>query len=120
MRTARSVVRQFGAVGRRHLPEAQPSLCCKNLEPPARPAALDVENGTIGAARVACGGVGTRPWRMRSCERALIGKPPNRSTFEAAAQFALQGAHSLSGNGYKVELPPRTIVRTLEMAGDVP
>jgi xanthine dehydrogenase YagS FAD-binding subunit len=83
-------------------------------------AALDVENGTIRAARVTCGGVGTRPWRMRSCERALIGKPPNRSTFVAAAQFALQGAHSLSGNGYKVELLPRTIVRTLEMAGDVP
>jgi len=81
--------------------------------------ALDVEGGAIRAARIACGGVGTRPWRMRASEEALIGKAAGRDAFEAAARLALDGARPLSGNRYKVELLPRTIVRALEMAGEI-
>lgn len=82
-------------------------------------AALDIEGGVIRQARLAAGGVGTRPWRLRASEQALTGKAPNRQAFEAAAQLALEGARPLSGNRYKVELLPRTIVRALEMAGEV-
>lgn len=81
-------------------------------------AALDVEGGVIREARLAAGGVGTRPWRLRPSEAALIGKAPDRRAFEEAALLAVQGARPLSGNGYKVELLPRTIVRALEMAGE--
>jgi xanthine dehydrogenase YagS FAD-binding subunit len=82
-------------------------------------AALDIEGGVIRQARLAAGGVGTRPWRMRASEEALTGKAPDRHAFEAAAQLAVQGARPLSGNHYKIELLPRTIVRALEMAGEV-
>lgn len=82
-------------------------------------AALDIDGGVIRQARIACGGVGTRPWRMRACEAALIRKAPDRQNFEAAAQLALEGTHALSGNRYKVELLPRTIVRALQMAGEI-
>lgn len=82
-------------------------------------AALDIRNGTIRAARVACGGVGTRPWRMRAVEAALMGQSPRRSTFETAALRATAGVRPMSGNRFKVELLPRTIVRALEMAGEV-
>jgi xanthine dehydrogenase YagS FAD-binding subunit len=82
-------------------------------------AALDIEGGVIRQARLAAGGVGTRPWRLRASEQALTGKAPNRQAFEAAAQLALEGARPLSGNRYKVELLPRTVVRALEMAGEV-
>jgi xanthine dehydrogenase YagS FAD-binding subunit len=82
-------------------------------------AALDIEGGVIREARLAAGGVGTRPWRLRASEQALTGKAPDRQTFEAAAELALEGARPLSGNHYKVELLPRTIVRALEMAGEV-
>jgi xanthine dehydrogenase YagS FAD-binding subunit len=82
-------------------------------------AALDIERGVIRAARIACGGVGTRPWRMRPSEAALVGKSPDRAAFEAAARLAVEGARPSKGNRYKVELLPRTIVRALEMAGDV-
>jgi xanthine dehydrogenase YagS FAD-binding subunit len=82
-------------------------------------AALDVEGGIIREARIACGGVGTKPWRMRACEAALVGKAPERATFEAAAKLALDGVRPLAHNHYKAELLPRTIVRALEMAGDV-
>ncbi len=82
-------------------------------------AALSVEDGVIREARLAVGGVGTRPWRLRDCEAALIGKRPERQAFEAAAQLATQGARPLQHNHFKVELLPRTIVRALEMAGEV-
>lgn len=79
--------------------------------------ALETEGDTIRQARVAVGGVGTRPWRMRAVEEALKGKAADRIAFEAAAHLALEGTRPLSHNHYKVELLPRTIVRALEMAG---
>ena len=79
-------------------------------------AALEIEDGVIRQVCLAAGGVGTRPWRLRASEDALIGKAPGRQAFEAAAQLALEGARPLSGNHYKLELLPRTIVRALEMA----
>jgi len=80
--------------------------------------ALETEGDTIRQARVAVGGVGTRPWRMRTVEEALRGKAKDRNAFEAAAHLALEGTRPLSHNHYKVELLPRTIVRALEMAGE--
>jgi xanthine dehydrogenase YagS FAD-binding subunit len=79
-------------------------------------AALEVEDGRIRGSRIAAGGVGTRPWRLRACEDALMGKAPDRTAFVDAAAQSLDGARPLSGNGYKVELLPRTIVRALELA----
>ncbi|MFI4987505.1 MAG: FAD binding domain-containing protein [Alphaproteobacteria bacterium] len=81
-------------------------------------AALHIESGVIRAARLACGGVGTRPWRMRAAEQALIGRAPDRRNFEAAARLALEGAEPRAGNRFKLELLPRTIVRALEMAAE--
>lgn len=82
-------------------------------------AVLDIADGVIRGARLAVGGVGTRPWRMRAVEAALIGKAPDRQVFQAAALSALDGARPLSGNHYKLELLPRTIVRAFEMAGGI-
>jgi xanthine dehydrogenase YagS FAD-binding subunit len=80
-------------------------------------AALEVEDSTIRTARVACGGVGTRPWRLRACEQALIGQAATREVFQQAARRSLDGARPLSGNRHKIELLPRTITVALEMAG---
>ncbi len=82
-------------------------------------AALDVADGVIRSARLAVGGVGTRPWRMRAVEAALIGKAPDRQAFQAASRLALEGARPLSDNHYNLELLPRTIVRALEMTGRI-
>lgn len=81
--------------------------------------AMETEGGAIRSVRIACGGVGTRPWRMRASEAALIGKEPSRPVFEAAARLAADGARPAAGNHYKVELLQRTIVRTLEMVGEM-
>lgn len=82
-------------------------------------AALSVEQGVIQQARLAVGGVGTIPWRLRECETALVGLRPDRHSFEAAAKLATDGARPLRHNQFKLELLPRTIVRALEMAAEV-
>ncbi|MBB4016424.1 xanthine dehydrogenase YagS FAD-binding subunit [Chelatococcus caeni] len=82
-------------------------------------AILVIEGGVIREARLAAGGVGTKPWRLRASEAALVGQPAERRTFEEAARLAGEGARPLSHNHYKLELLPRTIVRALEMTGEV-
>jgi xanthine dehydrogenase YagS FAD-binding subunit len=75
--------------------------------------ALDVQSGTVRNARVALGGIGTKPWRSVEAERALIGKPATLATFQAASAAALSGAHPRSDNAFKVPLARRTLERAL-------
>jgi len=82
-------------------------------------AALDIDGRVIRAVRLAAGGVGTRPWRMRASEDALIGKAPDRAAFQLAAERALEGVRPLSGNRYKVDLLARAMVRALELTAEV-
>jgi xanthine dehydrogenase YagS FAD-binding subunit len=75
--------------------------------------ALDVRDGQVVDARVAVGGVATVPWRPTAVEAALRGKPATQASFEEAASLAADGARPLSGNGFKVPLLRRTVVRAL-------
>jgi xanthine dehydrogenase YagS FAD-binding subunit len=75
--------------------------------------ALDMDGNRIRDARVALGGVGTKPWRSREAERALVGQPATPAAFRAAAEVALRGAKPFSENGFKIELAKRTMVRAL-------
>ena len=74
---------------------------------------LDVSGGTIRSARIALGGVGTKPWRSRDAEAALTGKPATAVTFRGAAEAALRDAKGYGQNDFKIELAKRTIVRAL-------
>jgi xanthine dehydrogenase YagS FAD-binding subunit len=76
--------------------------------------ALDIQGGTINAARVAAGGVGTKPWRLPEVEAALIGKPADPATLKEAAEAAGQGAKAASMNAFKVVLLRRTVLRALQ------
>ena len=75
--------------------------------------ALDIQDSRIVDARVAVGGVATRPWRLASVEEALRGAPATEAAFEEAASVAAEGARPLSGNSFKVSLLKRTVVRAL-------
>jgi xanthine dehydrogenase YagS FAD-binding subunit len=79
--------------------------------------ALDVDGNNVRDARVAVGGVGTKPWNLPNVRDALIGKPLSQPTFEAAAKLATEGAKPLRLNAFKVELVQRTIVRALMNLG---
>jgi xanthine dehydrogenase YagS FAD-binding subunit len=74
---------------------------------------LASDGGTIRHARVALGGVGTRPWRSPEAEQALLGKPATRQTFAAAADAALRDAKPQSQNAFKVELARRCLISAL-------
>ncbi len=82
-------------------------------------AALELDNGTIRTARVALGGVGTKPWRATAAEEILQHAPVSEATFVAAANAALQGALPQQHNAFKVELAKRTMVRVLSTLGGI-
>ncbi|GAA2077273.1 FAD binding domain-containing protein [Actinomadura alba] len=75
--------------------------------------ALELHRGTIKQARVAVGGVGTKPWRLTTVERALAGRPATAETFESAVGNAADGARPLAHNAFKPALLRRTLIRAL-------
>jgi xanthine dehydrogenase YagS FAD-binding subunit len=80
-------------------------------------AALDLDGTTIRGARLALGGVGTVPWRLRAAEAMLQGKPLDKKTLDEAAEVALTGAIPQHDNVFKIELAKRTLVRVLTTVG---
>ena len=75
--------------------------------------AVDLDGPIIRDARVALGGVATRPWRSREAEAALRGHSAGPDTYRAAADAALAGAVPRGDNDFKIELAKRTLVVTL-------
>ncbi|WP_424893188.1 FAD binding domain-containing protein [Streptomyces sp. XH2] len=76
-------------------------------------AALDLRDGVIREARLAFGGVASRPWRALAAERALTGAPADGETFAAAADAELAAAEPLPHNAYKVTLMRNLVVAVL-------
>jgi xanthine dehydrogenase YagS FAD-binding subunit len=77
---------------------------------------LTISNSKIHRARIALGGVGTKPWRSPEAENALTGKPANDVTFRQAAEAALRGAKPQSENRFKIELAKRCLTHALRTA----
>ncbi|PYR87753.1 MAG: FAD-binding molybdopterin dehydrogenase [Acidobacteria bacterium] len=75
--------------------------------------ALQLEGTTVRSARVALGGVATKPWRALEAEQVLTGAAANKATFLNAADAALTGAVPRRHNAYKIELAKRAVVRAL-------
>jgi xanthine dehydrogenase YagS FAD-binding subunit len=76
-------------------------------------AALAVQDGVVADVRLALGGVGTKPWRARQAEAALVGSPADEASFRRAAAVEMEGAVVREHNAFKVELAQRAIVRAL-------
>jgi xanthine dehydrogenase YagS FAD-binding subunit len=81
--------------------------------------ALDIDNGTIREARVALGGVATKPWRARAAEQSLKGAKLGDDAFTAAADAELMSAVPRKYNAFKIELCKRVIVRALQTAAAI-
>ncbi len=77
---------------------------------------VEVADGKFRRARVALGGVGTKPWRSLEAEKALEGKKADLVVFREAAEAALRDAKPQSQNGFKVELAKRCLAHALTMA----
>ncbi|MER8001627.1 xanthine dehydrogenase family protein subunit M [Streptomyces sp. NPDC095613] len=79
--------------------------------------ALHVTGGRITTARVAAGGVGTVPWRLKAVEDALTGRRPSPGLWSEAARHATRGARPLTHNRFKLPLLTRTVERQLTEIG---
>jgi xanthine dehydrogenase YagS FAD-binding subunit len=78
--------------------------------------ALDLDGDVVREARIAIGGVATRPWRTRAAERMLIGQRLTPELAKQVGEAALQGARPGRHNGFRVELGARTVADALMIA----
>lgn len=76
-------------------------------------AALDIQQGKIGQARLAMGGVAHKPWRAVEAEKILTGAPATEATFQKAAAATMRDARGYEYNRFKIEMGKRAIVRAL-------
>lgn len=75
--------------------------------------ALDLADGSVRSARIALGGVSSRPMRVRPAEAVLQGRALDEEAAWAAADAAFAGAVTHGGDDFKPELGRRTLVRAL-------
>src|ERR1700687_928063 len=77
---------------------------------------ITIAGGKVTWARIALGGVGTKPWCSPEAEAALDGKPAHAANFRKAAEAAMRDAKPQSENGFKIELAKRCLTHALQMA----
>ncbi len=78
--------------------------------------ALEMEGDRVASARIALGGVATRPWRASAAERMLVGRRIDADSSMEAGRAALAGARAGRHNGFKIELAARTVADALLIA----
>ena len=78
--------------------------------------ALEMDGDTVRRARIALGGVATRPWRATAAEQALTGRTLTPETTLAVGRQAFAEARVGRMNGYKIELGARTVADALLIA----
>jgi xanthine dehydrogenase YagS FAD-binding subunit len=79
-------------------------------------AVVDTAAGRVRSARLAFGGLAPEPWRVGGGEESLVGRAANASSFNAAADAVLDGAHGYGGNDFKIPLARRTLHAVLAQA----
>jgi len=77
---------------------------------------ITLAGGKVTRARIALGGVGTKPWRSPEAEAALAGNPANEANFRKAAEAALRNSKPQSENKFKIELAKRCLTFALQTA----
>ncbi len=75
---------------------------------------VTIAGQNVTRARIALGGVGTKPWRSREAEAALVGQPANRASFQKAAEAALRDAKPQTQNAFKINLARRCLTHALQ------
>jgi xanthine dehydrogenase YagS FAD-binding subunit len=78
--------------------------------------ALGLDGDVVREARIAIGGLATRPWRARDAERLLVGQALTPEAARAAGAAALAGAKPGRQNAFRIELGARTVAEALLIA----
>jgi xanthine dehydrogenase YagS FAD-binding subunit len=74
---------------------------------------LETDEQICHRARVVLGGVAPIPWRLTKVEAMLVGQRITPELAAKAGQAAIEGAHPLAKNKYKVPLTKAVVKRTL-------
>ena len=77
---------------------------------------INVTGGKVTRARIALGGVGTKPWRSREAEAVLVGQPAHEANFSKASEAAMRDAKPQSENEYKIKLAKLCLAHALKTA----
>jgi xanthine dehydrogenase YagS FAD-binding subunit len=80
---------------------------------------LTMSGNTISSARVVLGAVAPIPWRSKTAEAALAGKPLNEQTAAAAGEAAVSEAKPMSGNAYKMQIAKTAVKRAIMQAAGI-
>jgi xanthine dehydrogenase YagS FAD-binding subunit len=78
--------------------------------------ALDIQGGLVRDARIAVGGVATRPWRARDAERSLIGRRLDQAAARQAGELAYVNARTTLQNAFRVPLGIAAVESALMIA----
>ena len=78
--------------------------------------ALDIQGDLVRDARIAIGGVATRPWRARDAEQSLIGRRLDEGAARHAGELAYVNAHTTPQNAFRVPLGIAAVERALMIA----
>lgn len=81
-------------------------------------AAIVIDGGVVRDARIALGGVATKPWRAFAAERSLVGQPLTRETAQRAGTFAFADATPRKASAFKMSLGPKTVAKSLMIASE--
>jgi len=79
-------------------------------------AGLAMDGDVVRDARIALGGVATRPWRAEAAERALTGRRLTPAAMREAGEIAFAAARTTEHNAFKRELGARAVVDALLIA----
>ena len=78
--------------------------------------AVEMDGDTVRDARIALGGLATRPLRAREAEKTLFGRTLTLQTARAVGDASLQGAKAGRDNRFRIELGARTVADALMIA----
>ncbi|WP_294302960.1 FAD binding domain-containing protein [uncultured Sphingomonas sp.] len=80
--------------------------------------ALEMEGDVVAQARIALGGIATKPWRATAAENALAGQRLTRQSAATAGHAALTGAVAGKHNRFKIDLAARVVADALMIAAE--
>jgi xanthine dehydrogenase YagS FAD-binding subunit len=78
--------------------------------------ALNMDGDIVREARIALGGLATRPWRAKAAEQSLVGQRFSEAAAAQAGRIALHGAVTRPQNAFRVELGANTVAEALKIA----
>jgi xanthine dehydrogenase YagS FAD-binding subunit len=82
----------------------------------AAAACLTMRWGVVADARIVLGQVAPTPWISDDARAAIVGRPVNEATAEAAGEAAIASATPLANNEYKVQLAKVAVKRAILLA----